>query len=209
MDIEKMSNNLLQVNTYFLIDNEKCLLIDPGSNHKKIIDIINKKYLNLVGIVLTHAHFDHFIACNTLNETFNVPLYVHKLSVPSLYDPNLNISGFFSAIQNLILNKNIEVIEINEQTKNIETFNVDIFHTPGHSPGSISLYFKNEKAVFSGDALFKNSIGRTDFINCDEKKLIKNIKNKLFKLPDDTIVYPGHGEKTTIGFEKKHNYLIR
>ena len=87
MIIKTFSNNLLQVNTYFLIKDNNCLIIDPGSNAKKIREIITEGNVNVVGIILTHAHFDHFMSCNELNLYYNIPLYVHPLSIDLLYDP--------------------------------------------------------------------------------------------------------------------------
>lgn len=209
MNIDVFSNNFLQTNTYFLIQDNDCFLIDPGSNSKQIIKIIEKNHLIIKGVILTHAHFDHFISCNEINQLFDVPLYIHKNGIEILYDPKKNVSAYVGQIPPLSLDKNIEVIEVNEETKQIGDFQLKIFHTPGHSPEGICLYFKDDKLLISGDTLFKLGIGRSDFYNGNEKQLITNIKNKLFKLPDDTIVYPGHGDKTTIGYEKKHNKYIR
>ncbi len=210
MRVEVFSNNLLQVNTYFLIqDDNSCLVIDPGNNVKELMKIIDKKKLNVVGVVLTHAHFDHFLGCNEINLIFSVPLFVHSKSLELLKDPEKNVSSFIPQLKPLVLDDRIEIITINEETKQILNFPVHIYHVPGHSPDSIGLYFKNDSILFSGDALFKNSIGRTDFYYGNEKQLLTNIKNKLFRLPDDTLVYPGHGEKTTIGSEKKYNPYIK
>jgi|SRR5690554_5961929 len=209
MIVKTLSNNLLQVNTYFIIDNDKCLIVDPGSNTKKILEIINKEKINVVGVVLTHAHFDHFLSCNEINHYFNVPLYVHPKGIELLYNPEKNVSAFIPHMSLLELDENILVTTINEETKDIAGFKLNVFHVPGHSPDGICLYFKDSKIVFSGDSLFKLSIGRSDFYSGNEKQLIKNIKNKLFSLPDDTIVYPGHGPTTTIGYEKKNNLYLK
>ncbi|HEY8364109.1 MAG TPA: MBL fold metallo-hydrolase [Haloplasmataceae bacterium] len=209
MRVEIFSNNLIQVNTYFIIKDNKCLLIDPGSNAKKILKFINDECLEVEGVVLTHAHFDHFYSANEILLTLNVPLYVHSKGVEALYDPDKNISSAFRAIIPLKLDKNILVSTINEETRQIGSFKLRVFHVPGHSPCGICLYFPEEKMVFSGDSLFKLSIGRTDFYNGNEEQLLTNIKNKLLRLPEDTIVYPGHGPKTTIGYEIKNNLYIR
>lgn len=209
MIVEIISNNFLEVNTYFLIQDNNCLLIDPGSNTKQIIKIIDKNQLNLKAVVLTHAHFDHFMSCNEINQIFDVPIYIHSKGIELLYDASKNVSDYVPGLTPLVLNENILVKKINEETKDIEGFKLNVFHVPGHSPDSICIYFKDEKIVFSGDALFKLGVGRTDFYYGNEKQLYTNIKNKLFKLPEDTLVYPGHGEHTTIGFERKNNPYIR
>ena len=203
------SNNLIQVNTYFVIKDDKCLIIDPGSNVKQISRIIEEEALNVVGVVLTHTHFDHFLGCNEINKMYDLPLYVHPKGVEMLYDSEKNESAGILRARQLRLDTDILVTTINEETKNIASFNVNIFHIPGHSPDGIAIYFKEDKIVFSGDSLFKLSIGRSDFYKGDEKQLITNVKNKLFSLPDDTVVYPGHGPSTTIGYEKKNNPYLR
>ncbi len=209
MKIETFSNNFLQTNTYFLIQNNDCLIVDPGSNSKQIIKIVEKNQFVVKGVILTHAHFDHFISCNEINLLFNVPLYIHKKGIDLLYDPEKNLSSYMVQIPPLFLNKSINVFEINEETNQIENFLIKIIHTPGHSPEGICLYFKENGFLISGDTLFKSGIGRTDLYNGNEKQLIVNIKSKLFKLPEDTIVYPGHGDKTTIGYEKKYNQFVK
>ncbi len=209
MRIEVFSHNVVNVNTYFLIQNNDCLLIDPGSNTKQILKKIDDNGLNVLGVILTHAHFDHFLSCNEINQLFNVPLYVHPKGVEMLYDPEKNVSAAIPRVPPQLINQNVLVSTINEETKEIEGFTLNVLHVPGHSPDSVCLYFKEEKVVFTGDALFKLSIGRTDFYKGNEKQLITNIKNKLFTLPDETIVYPGHGPESTIGYEKKNNYYIK
>ncbi|MDF2700641.1 MAG: hypothetical protein K0Q49_2202 [Haloplasmataceae bacterium] len=209
MQVEQMLTGQLQVNTYFLIKDDKCLLVDPGGNDDRIINFINKKHLELVGILLTHAHFDHFGACNKLNLYYDVPLYIHQNEVSLLYDASQNGSLLFTPSNQLKLNEKVKVIQLTEKDKAIVDFNFNIYHVPGHSPGSICIYFKEEKFVFTGDALFRRGIGRTDFPYGNEKQLINNIKSKIFKLPDDTVAYPGHGDETTIGEEKRSNPNIR
>ncbi len=209
MKLEKFNQNYLEVNTYFIIEDNHCLLIDPGSNIKGILKYINNHHLNVLGVILTHAHFDHFISCNEVIKYFDVPLYVHKKANDLLYQGNQNLSSYVPEISSIVLDKNVVVKNINEETKVVEGFKLNVLHVPGHSPDSICLYFKEEKILISGDALFKLSIGRTDFHYSNTKQLLKNIKNKLFRLPDDTMVYPGHGDNTTIGHEKKHNPYLK
>jgi hydroxyacylglutathione hydrolase len=208
MQIEKITTSMLQVNTYFLIKDQKCLMVDPSGDDDKLINFLNKRHLELEGIVLTHGHFDHFISCNNLNIKYNVPLYVYKKEIELLYDGSKNASLFFLRGRQITLDPSVKVIPVNEETHQIGSFDVKIFHVPGHSPGSICLYFKDEQLLISGDTLFKRSIGRGDLYQGNEKQLITNIKAKLMKLPDDTKVYPGHGDETTIGQEKKENHYL-
>lgn len=208
MKIEVLSNNLLETNTYLVIEAEKCLLIDPGSNYQAIKTYINKNYLTLVGVVLTHAHFDHFLSANQVISEYNVPLYVHHKSIPLLYDSELNVSSLMPTIKPLKLAESVEVNTLSEGSTEIDSFQCKVYHVPGHSPDHICLYFEAEETLFSGDTLFKLGIGRSDFLDGNENQLIKNIKNKLLRLPDETVVYPGHGNSTTIGFEKERNYYL-
>lgn len=209
MIVKTFTANQLHVNTYFVIEEGKCLIIDPGSNADGILEVIAKDNLKVLGIVLTHAHFDHFIACNELNRKLDVPLYVHPNGLELLYDPMKNVSGKFRIYQPLILHPDVMVSTINENTTEIEGFKVKIFHVPGHSPDGICLYFEKEGVVLTGDALFKLSIGRTDFYGGNQQELIKNIKEKLLTLPKNTIVYPGHGPATTIEYELAYNIYIK
>ncbi|NLG81351.1 MAG: MBL fold metallo-hydrolase [Bacilli bacterium] len=209
MIVKTFSNNQLHVNTYFMIEDGKCLIIDPGSNAQGILKVVEDENLKVLGIVLTHAHFDHFLACNELNRKLDVPLYIHPNGVELLYDPMKNVSGRFRIYQPLVLHPDVLVSTINEETTEIEGFKVRIFHIPGHSPDGISLYFAREGVVFTGDALFKLSIGRTDFYGGNQEELVQNIKEKLLTLPKDTIVYPGHGPATTIEYELAYNIYIK
>lgn len=209
MRIEILSNNLLETNTYIVIKEDKCLIIDPGSNYKDIKTTLNKNYLTPVGVILTHAHFDHFLSASQVALDNNVELYVHTKSIPMLYEPELNYSSLMSIVNPLVLDKKVVVKTLSEGEANINDFNFKVLHVPGHCPDHICLYFKDEEIVFSGDTLFKLGIGRSDFPNGNEKTLLSNIKNKLLRLPDDTVVYPGHSKSTTIRFEKERNTFLR
>lgn len=178
-------------NCYIVGCEEKkvCGIIDPGADEEKIARVIEKTKFKPVMIINTHGHFDHIGG----NNFFDLPVYIHKEDVDFLKDPDKNLSSIFSSPY---ICRN-QVIRLNEGDKvNIGNLTFDILHTPGHTPGSICL--KINDILFSGDTVFANGIGRTDFPFGDEDILFKSIREKILVLPDEMIVYPGHGEITTI-----------
>jgi len=178
---------------------EACL-IDPGGEHQRIKDFIKTRGLNLKFIINTHGHGDHILG----NDYFSVPVYIHKLEKDYLMDPKKNLSGMFGL--SLKLSEASKLLEDGDKVY-LNDLELEIIHTPGHTPGGISI--KLDGVVFTGDTLFAGSVGRTDLPDGDEEMLFDSIKNKLFVLDDDTVVYPGHGEETTIGKEKGTNpYII-
>jgi hydroxyacylglutathione hydrolase len=210
MKIEKIVNYPMDVNTYVVInDDNKCLVIDPSFDDKKIMKMINQNGLEVEAIVLTHAHFDHLISANTIALMHEVPIYVHKKEVEFLYDGTKNLSITFTRTNSITIDNGVSVQTLSEETKQIGSFSLNIYHVPGHSPGSVAIHFKDAGFLISGDCLFNRSVGRTDLFGGDEAQLIKSIKTKLLKLKPETIVYPGHGPHTTIGYEKDNNPYLR
>lgn len=169
MKIEYLKLGYLQTNCYFLIKNSKVLLIDPAGEFEKI----KKKLegLSLVGVIVTHNHFDHIGALKEVLENYQVSLYDYS---------------------------NME-----EGDNNIEDFHFEVIYTLGHTSDSITIYFKEEKVMFVGDFIFRNSIGRTDLPGGNYSEMIKSI-SKIKEYPE-VIIYPGHEEITTLEYEKKHN----
>lgn len=208
MEIKKINSPIMDVNTYLIIDGGKCLIVDPSFSEKEIVKTIETMNLKPVGMILTHTHYDHLISVNALYERYQIPLYVHELEVDHLYDKMKNLSGYFLRTQSYTVNPEVPVIKIDEGAREIEGMQLIIYHIPGHSIGSITLYFASLNEVIVGDCLFHRSIGRTDFPEGNYKQLISGIKTKLFSLPDDTVVHPGHGRDTTIGDEKQHNPFL-
>jgi hydroxyacylglutathione hydrolase len=199
-----------QTNCYVLRENdsaEDCLIIDAGLGGSKLIDFLKKHKLNPVALILTHGHIDHIAAVTALREHYpKIKVYIHELDAELLTQPEYNLSTLTGAIFNagradsLIQDKGVI-----EQAG----LKLEVLHTPGHTPGGICLYSKDEGVVFTNDSLFADSIGRTDFPGGSTAKLLKSIKEKLFTLPEETVVYPGHGPATTIGHEKAHNQFFR
>jgi glyoxylase-like metal-dependent hydrolase (beta-lactamase superfamily II) len=184
----------LQANCYFLIKKEECLLIDPGDDADFILGKIQQADLHLVGVMATHGHFDHVMAVGEIQESFDVPLYISKKDT-FLLRRTKKSSEFF-------LGFSVPVLPIKKiKNLNIENWKLKIIETPGHTPGSVCYYFPEEKVIFTGDTLFKDGIGRYDFSYSSKNDLVNSLK-KILKLPEETIVYPGHGAKTTILEEK-------
>lgn len=198
----------LQANCYLISnDRNESLIIDPGGEGEKLIQIIEEKNLNPVAILVTHTHYDHIGAVDTIREHYQIPLYVHENEAKWLLDPSLNGSQFFAAFP-LVRLRPADKILATEGKMSVRDFTFEMYETPGHSPGSVSFYFKDLGIVICGDALFQGSIGRTDLQGGDYDELITSIRNKLLVLPEDTVVLPGHGNTTTILAEKNTNPFL-
>lgn len=198
----------LQANCYLISnDRNESLIIDPGGEGEKLIQIIEEKNLNPVAILVTHTHYDHIGAVDTIREHYQIPLYVHENEAKWLLDPSLNGSQFFAAFP-LVRLRPADKILATEGKMSVGDFTFEMYETPGHSPGSVSFYFKDLGIVICGDALFQGSIGRTDLQGGDYDELITSIRNKLLVLPEDTVVLPGHGNTTTILAEKNTNPFL-
>jgi hydroxyacylglutathione hydrolase len=210
MRIDRLILGAYETNCYVLRSSEAakdCLIVDAGLGAGKLIEFLQEHKLNPVALVLTHGHIDHMAGVAALRDEFpDIKVYIHKLDAGMLAEPHTNLSAmtgeFFS----------IEPAEFSlEEDDVIEQAGVklSVLHTPGHTPGGICLYSKDEGIVFTDDALFAESIGRTDFPNGSMSQLLKSIREKLFTLPDETKVYPGHGPVTTLAHEKAHNPFLR
>ncbi|MDC3413397.1 MBL fold metallo-hydrolase [Aquibacillus sp. 3ASR75-11] len=202
MRIFSMSLGPLGTNCYLLDDGEQSIMIDPGGDSEVIVSHMEQLALKPIAILLTHAHFDHIGAVDALKDQFHIPVYINEQESDWLADPMKNGSGLFST-KEIRANDPDHFLPIGPFQ--IGTFSLEIRHTPGHSPGSVSFVFPKEKAVISGDALFQRGIGRTDLPGGNTEQLISSIRNELFTLSDDFTIYPGHGPNTTIGEEKKDN----
>ena len=192
----------LSANTYLIIDGKDCVLVDPGKEDPRIVEFIKENSLNLKGILLTHGHCDHMRGIIA----FECPVYIHKDDVELLNNPHLNCSDRFSR-------KNVSIdvapIEVEEGMEiNLLSKPIKVIHTPYHTMGSVCYYIPEEKILFSGDTLFKDAMGRSDFVTSDPN-LIKSSLAKLGALPDDVILYPGHGDLTSIGYERKQNPFVK
>ncbi|MEH7885521.1 MBL fold metallo-hydrolase [Bacillus sp. JJ1609] len=198
----------LQTNCYLIIDeNNSCLIVDPGDNPKKLTTIIEQHELKPEAILLTHAHFDHIGAVDRIRDKYAIKVYIHVREKDWLTDPALNGSRHFM-MKEMITARPAENLIADEGEMSIGNFSFSVYETPGHSPGSISIYFPNDNFVLAGDALFNGSIGRTDLPGGNHNQLIKSIHDRLLVLPEETEVLPGHGPATTIGYEMDTNPFL-
>lgn len=209
MEIHSFALGPVGTNAYLLINPQnKGLLFDPGANSDKLYDFIDNRGLELQGILITHAHFDHIGGLEQLRERTGAPVYIHTLENAWLGDPLLNGSGRtpWTQIVPRTVCSPADVVISEEGELQVGDFMMEILHTPGHSPGSISYRF--ESFVICGDTLFKNGIGRTDLLEGSHTVLMESINKKLLVLPDETYIYPGHGPRSTIGEEKVANPFL-
>lgn len=209
LNIRKYALGPVQTNCYIVSNNNhQCLIIDPGEQGKKIISEVQKAKLTPEAILLTHAHFDHIGAVDIVRDAFNIPVYMHKKEQKWLADSSLNGSAKYAQLPDYKIKPADEFLTPAKEVV-VGSFKFQVAHTPGHSPGSISFLFHEDRIAFVGDTLFKRSIGRTDLIGGSTELLLKSIQQQLLVLPEDTIVYPGHDEATTIADEMQHNPYLK
>ncbi|HET9055896.1 MAG TPA: MBL fold metallo-hydrolase [Chitinophagaceae bacterium] len=209
-NIQTFPFNPVQQNTYVLFnEGGGCIVIDPGcyfDEEKQVLyDFIQNKGLVPKMLLNTHCHLDHVFGNKFISEKYALKLCLHEKEKPVLdYAPTAGL------MWNLPFdNYTGDLVYLNEGDKiYLGEDELEIIFTPGHSPGSICFYCKKQHFVVAGDVLFYMSIGRTDLPGGNHQTLLKSIKEQLFVLPDDTVVYPGHGNPTTIGFEKKYNSFL-
>ena len=211
LHIKSFAFNPFSENTYIVFnENKNAFIIDPGDFSEVENNILNQfivdNELKVQNILLTHAHIDHVLGLQKAFDKYKVPILMHEMEKEILdrnpMDAN-RFGFFFKPFEGEIsyLNEN-EIISVDED-------DFKILHVPGHSPGHIAFYSEAQKFIISGDVLFEGSIGRTDLYKGDAQELLKSIREKLFVLEDETKVYNGHGNPTTVGFEKNYNPFFK
>lgn len=207
MEIQKFEVGPFLENTYLLTNGDEHLLVDPGFAREPEYQEFKKKITGeLKAIVLTHAHVDHVLGLKRTLRDFDVPVYYCKED-QFLWE-NFGSQSQMFGIDQGGLDFVPDLLPTDGEFE-IGSFKFKCLYTPGHSPDHLSLYFEEDQMLLAGDALFKESIGRTDLYKGSFEVLEESIKNKLFKLPGETVVYPGHGPETSIGHEKKNNPFIK
>lgn len=205
--------SLFGINTYVVYDPDTldCAVIDPGmishQEEKALTDFVEKNGLKVTNVINTHLHLDHAVGNNFLKGKYGVPVSAHKLDLP-LGERMQQQAMMFG------INREFQGVDITNYLEDGDVIKIgngslEVIAVPGHSQGSVALYDKADGFVIVGDALFHGSIGRTDLPGGDYATLINSIKTRLHALPDDTVVYPGHGDPTTIGMERRLNPYLR
>lgn len=202
--IKSIVTGFLEVNTYLIENNKEVAVVDPGSDPNLIISEIENLGGNLKLILLTHGHSDHIGAVEALQEEYpEVQVLIHKDDEELLLDPELNMSPMvfrkpFTVKADRFLEEG-DRIEFGDEI-------ITVRHSPGHTPGGVVYLYKDN--AFTGDSLFRGSIGRTDFYKGDQQTLVSSVREKILSLPDGTTLLPGHGPATTPEWERQHNPFI-
>lgn len=196
----------VMTNCYFAVNEEtgETLVIDPGDEAGYLIEKIKEKGLKPAAVLLTHGHFDHASAAEEVAKAFGISIYAHEEEKETLEDPAINLSGMAGGRTSYHADVYVKDGDILE----LAGFSIQALYTPGHTAGGCCYYIEKEQAVFAGDTLFFESVGRTDFPGGSPAQLIRSIRDKLTCLPGQTKVYPGHNETTTIGWERQNNPFI-
>lgn len=211
MNILSVPTGPLSVNTYIVFTDEAaknggdCVVIDPA-NSKKVLDEMAKYSLHCSHILLTHGHFDHIIGVAGLKEHENSIVMIHSLDAAALSDSSVNLATISGA---LVRPCEVDVLLNDNDRFTAAGMDFRVIHTPGHTRGCVCFVMDDEKVIFSGDTLFRLSVGRTDFPGSSTEQLYESILYRLFTLQGDYRVLPGHMRETSLDFERKHNPFMR
>lgn len=204
MIFECLSSGMFGSNCYVLGDNGEGVIIDAGASCEDIVSVISKNKLSIKYIFLTHGHIDHICSIDRLKNETGATVLIHNLDAEALENPRINLSV---AISKESIFKKADILFNDNDIFETTGLKYTILHTPGHTPGGVCIIVND--MVFTGDTLFKMTVGRTDLPNCDHSLLIQSIKTKLMTLNKEYKIYPGHGDSSTIGYEKSKNPYIR
>lgn len=197
---------MVGTNCYLLcnMDIKECVLIDPADSQDEISRMIDESGCSLKGILLTHGHFDHIMAADAIRDKYGVKVYASCDEKNTLEQPHINLGEAYG----LKLSVKADVWHKDGEILKLAGFDIEALHTPGHTEGGSCYYIREIGVLFSGDTLFCGSVGRTDFPGGSMSEIVRSIKEKVMVLPDDTKVYPGHGEGTSVGYERENNPFL-
>jgi hydroxyacylglutathione hydrolase len=197
---------IARTNCYIINNGEtkEAIVVDPADEAGKIEQYLKANDLVCKGILLTHGHFDHILAAKEIALMTDAKIYAPETEMELLLDPNLNCSNQLSRDYSLA----VDILLKDQQELKIAGFKIKVIHTPGHTAGSSAYYISGHGILISGDTLFRETVGRSDLPTGDSKILIASILDKLMILEDQVKVYPGHGDSTTIGYERDNNIYL-
>ena len=197
---------MVGTNCYLLcnMDIKECVLIDPADSQDEISRMIDESGCSLKGILLTHGHFDHIMAADAVRDKYGVKVYASCDEKNTLEQPHINLGEAYG----LKLSVKADAWHKDGEILKLAGFDIEALHTPGHTEGGSCYYIREIGVLFSGDTLFCGSVGRTDFPGGSMSEIVRSIKEKVMVLPDDTKVYPGHGEGTSVGYERENNPFL-
>ncbi len=203
MKVEYLVLGMVGTNCYLIqnTDTKELIFVDPADQAEELIRHAEKMEGKPCGILLTHAHYDHILAADEIRKKYNIPVYIHEKEEEVLEDPMLNLSAKHDISYSMAADRQVKD---NEELE-LAGFTIKVLHTPGHTQGSCCYYFPNEQVLVSGDTLFAQSCGRTDFPTSSPSAMKSSLHRLLTELPDETAVLPGHMMTTSIAMEKRYN----
>lgn len=202
MNVKKIVNDLFDENTYLIFNQDSVIVVDPGSNYEEMKKLIDKNNVKNVYVYLTHAHYDHMISVQNLQDDYDAPVFIHEQELAATQDPNLNGSVRFT--REIVLDN---VTTFKDELL-IPGFDLKVYHVPGHTKGHTMLEVVDLKTLFTGDFIFKGDIGRTDLPTGNFKDIQKSLKH-LMSLNHALLIYPGHYDNSSIRDEIKNNPYLK
>lgn len=204
--VQMLANGMFEEITYFYIDEETKagFIIDPGAPAPMVIQKVRENGWHIEKILLTHGHIDHICSALAIKEAIGAEIVIHQQGEQYLKNPNWNLSAGFGELLSFNADHYVQDQEV-ISLKDKPSFNVRVIYAPGHTADGVAYYAEAENMAFVGDIIFKSSVGRSDLPGGNNSQLLKAIKERIFTLPGKTILYPGHGESTTVQYEKETN----